>query len=372
MRTRLWWLPGALVVGALACGGSTSKGSGDDGDGGSSSSGGGSGGSSGSSGSSGGSGSSSGSSGGSGSSSGGSSGGLPFTTAVTIIVEPSDDADALVSAIQGAKTSVHMTMYLLSNTRVIDALIAQHMAGHDVKVLLNKTFPATGADSGSNAAVYTQLQSAGVTVEWAPPGFTDTHEKGVLIDGTVAWIMTMNATESSPTANREYLAVDTDPNDYTEAETIFEADWADMSLTPKGNLVVSPTNSSAKLLALLGMATKSIDMEAEELTDSGVVGALEAAAMKGIAVHVVLADATSTTQATALKAAGVQLVTFSKYYVHAKSIVVDGEYAYVGSENFSTGSLSFNRELGVVTNTASEVAKVASTTASDFAAGTAL
>ena len=53
-------------------------------------------------------------------------------------------------------------------------------------------------------------------------------------------------------------------------------------------------------------------------------------------------------------------------------IVQDGTSAFVGSENFSTGSLKFNRELGVIFNAAAEVQKVLSTTASDFARGTAL
>jgi len=113
-------------------------------------------------------------------------------------------------------------------------------------------------------------------------------------------------------------------------------------------------------------------MEAEELSDAQILSALEAAGDRGVKVHVVLADAQSTTAAATLKQHGVQLVTFAKYYVHAKSIVVDGAYAYVGSENFSGGSLGYNRELGVLTNTASEVAKVETTTQSDFAAGTAL
>jgi phosphatidylserine/phosphatidylglycerophosphate/cardiolipin synthase-like enzyme len=277
-----------------------------------------------------------------------------------------------VSAIQGATTSVHMTMYLLSSTKVIDALIAQSQAKKDVQVLLNQTFPSSGANAGSNDSVYAQLQKAGVNVKWAPAGFTYTHEKGVMIDAKVAWIMTMNTTESSPTANREYLAVDTDPVDVAEAEQIFASDFADTTLNPKGKLVVSPTNSQNELVALIGMATSTIDMEAEELTATAIVDALTAAAAKGVKVRAVLADASSTDQAAALKAAGVSLVTYSKLYVHAKSIVVDGKYAYVGSENFSTGSLGSNRELGVLLDTASEVAKVESTTSSDFAGGTAL
>jgi phosphatidylserine/phosphatidylglycerophosphate/cardiolipin synthase-like enzyme len=263
-----------------------------------------------------------------------------------------------------------MEMYLLSNKDVINALIDRYKAGIDVKVILNKTFPSSGANAGSNTAVYAQLQSAGVPTIWAPAGFTYTHEKGVIIDGATAWIMTMNATESSPTANREYLAVDTDAADVAEAEAIFEHDYADQAYTPTGKLVVAPTNATTDLTTLIGIAQKTIDMEAEELTSTDIVGALETAAMKGVKVRVVMADASTTTSAPALKAAGVSLVVYSALYVHAKSIVVDGAYAYVGSENFSGGSLGFNRELGVVTNTASEVAKVETTTSSDFAAGT--
>src|ERR1700729_2736889 len=97
--------------------------------------------------------------------------GSPATTtsAVQIIVEPSDNAQALVNALKGATTSIHMTMYLLSSDAVIDALIAQKKAGLDVRVVLNQNFPDS---SSSNASVFTQLQNAGVGVVWAPSSFT--------------------------------------------------------------------------------------------------------------------------------------------------------------------------------------------------------
>ncbi len=297
-----------------------------------------------------------------------------MTSAVTITVEPSDDAQGLITSIQNAKTSVHMEMYLLSNSKVIDALISQHQAGHDVKVILNQNFPSTGSDSGSNQSVYTQLQNAGVSVIWAPPGFTYTHEKGVIIDGTSAWIMTMNATESSPTSNREYLALDTDAADVAEIEAIFEHDYANQGYHASGKLVVSPDDSRAELTTLIGMAKSTIDIECEELTDTGIVSALATAAGHGVTVHIVVADSTtpSATALTTLKGAGVKLNVFSKYYVHAKSMVVDGKYAYVGSVNYTSGSIGNNREVGIITGTASEVQKVESTTTSDFAAGSPL
>jgi phosphatidylserine/phosphatidylglycerophosphate/cardiolipin synthase-like enzyme len=184
--------------------------------------------------------------------------------------------------------------------------------------------------------------------------------------------MTMNATRSTAIDNREYLAVDRDAGDVAEAEQIFAADFASTSLSPQGKLVVSPTRSRGALLSLLQRGERTIDVEAEELSDAAIVGALTSAARRGVRVRAVLADASSTTRAPALKAAGVTLVTYGGLYVHAKSIVVDGAYAYVGSENFSAVSLGENRELGVITDAASEVSKVETTTSSDFAAGTPL
>jgi phosphatidylserine/phosphatidylglycerophosphate/cardiolipin synthase-like enzyme len=304
---------------------------------------------------------------------GSATGGGTQTGSINIIVEPSDDAAALRAAITNATTSVHMTMYLLSNNSIISALIAQHQAGHEVQVLLNQTFP-NGA--GSNSSVFAQLQSAGVQVRWAPSTFTLTHEKCVIIDGTTAWIMTMNATGSSPTDNREYLAVDTKPAEVAEAEAIFQADWANTSLTPSGTLIVAPTNAGARIPALIDQANTYVDMEGEELSDTGTVMSLVAAKNRGATVHIVLADTTPTTAQmmaiTQLKTAGVNLVTLHSPYIHAKAIVVDGKNGYVGSENFTAGSLYHNRELGVFVTDTTQLMKIKTTTDTDFSNGTAL
>ncbi len=312
------------------------------------------------------------STGGSGGQGGSSSGGAPSSSNLDIIVEPSDKGAALTQAIKNAKQSVHVTMYLLTDTEDINALIAQHKAGHDVRVVLNKNFySGTG-----NGAVYNQLKSAGVPVHWAPSGFTYTHEKCVIIDGKAAWIMTMNATYGAPIYNREYLAVDRDPADVSEADTVFKADYAGQAATVSGKLVVSPVNSRSKLDALINGATKRLDMEAEELSDYVLVGDLANAADRGVQVHIVLSDsspsAAQTKSVATLKSHGVKLVTLHNPYVHAKSLVADGSTAYVGSENFTQNSLMYNRELGIIFNSATQVSKVLTTTNKDFANGTAL
>ncbi len=295
---------------------------------------------------------------------------VPDTT--TVLVEPTDKAQALLSAIQAAKTSIHMTMYLMNDKRFINALIAQHTAGLDVKVILNKTFPM---GAGTNAAVFSTLQSAGVSVAWAPAIFTLTHEKCVVIDATSAWIMTMNL-ESTSSSNREFLGVDTIPGDVQEADAMFAADFAGTPYVPNGNLLVAPVNARDGLLALIATAKTSIDVEGEEFSDFKIADALVAAAKAGTKVRVVLADnapTTSQTQAIArLKGASIPVVSVGTPYIHAKALVVDGARAYVGSENFTTGSLQYNRELGLITTNAASAASISQTIAKDFGVGTAL
>jgi cardiolipin synthase A/B len=75
----------------------------------------------------------------------------------------------------------------------------------------------------------------------------------------------------------------------------------------------------------------------------------------------------------ALAAAGAQIRTYkpsAKLYIHAKTIEVDGKNVFLGSENFTVGSLQSNRELGVTTTTKAVVQTIAATFASDFAGGT--
>lgn len=73
----------------------------------------------------------------------------------------------------------------------------------------------------------------------------------------------------------------------------------------------------------------------------------------------------------ALTAAGVRVATYPDtsgvLYIHAKTMVIDGTTAFVGSQNFSTSSLDYNRELGVITTDPAVVEPVSATLAGDFA-----
>jgi len=319
----------------------------------------------------------------------------PATIKVTVEPDGTGVAQPLLTAIEEATSAVHVEMYLLTNDRYLRALELQHRNGLDVKVVLNHEFPPGTSVSATNARAYAALQAAGVDVRWAPTdtGFDSyTHEKAVLIDPAAlgraesptsqVWIMTMNLDGSGPRVNREYLVADTNAADIAEAEAIFEADYEGVRITPAGSLVVAPSpqnNAASALLMLIESATTSLDVEAEELDDKGVettlFDAIMAKARSGVDVRVVLEDSSSGEQASAvaaLEAAGVSVTGHkgnADLDIHAKAVVADGARAYVGSENFSGGSLGYNRELGVMFSDPAAVAAVGSSIARDFELG---
>jgi phosphatidylserine/phosphatidylglycerophosphate/cardiolipin synthase-like enzyme len=292
---------------------------------------------------------------------------------VSIITEPSDNGSALLNAISSATQSIHVTMYLLTSYAVQDALIARAQAGVDVRIILNEQFPN---NINQNASAYSYFQDAGVNVVWAPSNFTYTHEKTMVMDDQTAWIMTMNSAKSSLTNNREYLAVDTRPPDVAEAEAQFEADFTGATYTPNGGLPMSPVTSRPDLSALISSATHTLDFEVEEFSDPSFVQAMCTAVTNGVTVRGILSSQPMSNPAQTaldqLKSCGVSMESLATPYLHAKAMVVDGTQAFIGSENFSSESLDWNRELGVIFQDTASVATVAQTIASDLAAGSAL
>lgn len=305
---------------------------------------------------------------------------LPMSSGVTIQVQPSDTGAALLSAIRGAKKSVHLTMYLLTDNDIVNALGELEAAGKDVKVILNKTFPPNGGD---NQPKFTALKNKGVAVQWAPPGFQFTHAKTVVIDGEKAIIMTMNMTESSAKTNREYIATDTDPADVADLEKIFAADLANQALSLPSKLVISPSSGNtlrsarALVVAFVSSAKVSLDLEIQSLSDEAVVDAIVQAHAAKVDVRLVIDGDTVSTPAqdkalAKLKAAGLPVRSLKSPDMHAKVIVVDGARTFVGSQNMTPTALDQNREIGVLSDAAPEAVKVQKVIAADFAKGAAL
>src|SRR6266699_3241488 len=199
---------------------------------------------------------------------------------VQVFVEPDAGEHPITDAIASAKKSVWLEIYLLTDRNVIRALEEAANRGVDVRVMLE---PHPFGGGGSPARTMDQLKAAGAKVEASSPSFALTHEKGMIIDGTAAYIMTSNfsraalggSSGSSGFRNREYDVVDTNPQDVQAVSAIFQADWDRTTAQfNDSNLVVSPINSRNAFTTLISSAHSTLLVEAEEMNDPGIEQAL--------------------------------------------------------------------------------------------------
>lgn len=298
----------------------------------------------------------------------------------TLFIEPAAGETPVVQAIQNATKSIQLEIYLLTDHSVINALEDAANRGVATQVMLEGH--PYGSGSVTPQETISALNAAGVTAQEANPIFTYTHAKFMVIDGQTAYISSGNFTKtalggSSYGADRDYLVRDTNPAEVTELQTIFAADWHRQPPTLSDvNLIVSPVNSRPKLLALIASASKTLDLEEEEMGDPATVAALIAAAQRGVAVGVVVPPPSSGSpdadNETQLTGAGVKVTVVNDRgtglpYIHAKIIIVDGALAYVGSVNVSSTSYDHNREVGVLIANPAVIAQLTTTFQQDFA-----
>jgi len=107
------------------------------------------------------------------------------TGSLSLLVLPDDGVTPILSAIQGAKKSIQLEMYMLTDhdltDQIVQALIARAKAGVNVQVLLDP-HPFTGPkqpgqpDQDVNATAAQALTAGGVQVKRTSTTFAFTHE----------------------------------------------------------------------------------------------------------------------------------------------------------------------------------------------------
>jgi len=273
---------------------------------------------------------------------------LPAGT-FSLITEPDAGIASVLTLIKNATSSIDLVMYELKDKTIADALLDTQKRGVAVRVLLNEGY--YGKEETLNEPAYEYLKSEGVDVRWTPNIFALTHQKTLIVDKSKALIMTFNFAPEYYATARDFAILDTDQNDVSAIENTFTSDWSDQNtLAGDGDDLVWSPGSDGNLLLLINSAKKQIDIYNEEMADSSIINALINAEKRGVNVNVVMTyESTDKNAFAELKNSGVNLHLFhgEKFYIHAKMILADDDYAFLGSENFSYTSLNQNRELGI-------------------------
>jgi cardiolipin synthase len=273
---------------------------------------------------------------------------------LSLLVEPDQGQAPIYALIASAHRSIDLTMYELVDTDAELALEQAAGRGVVVRVLLDRN-----REQAANQAAYTELTDLGVQVAWADPRYAATHQKTLVVDDSIAAVMSLNFTSRFYADTRDFAVLDRNSADVAAIAAVFDTDFrhAKVASTAGTGLIWSPRQSGPALLAIIDGATTSLLVENEEMAYPPVTAALARAARRGVRVVVVMTDEPQWHEAFAkLVAAGVAVRVYTRQaplYIHAKVVIADAgtpqQHAFMGSENFSAASLDRNRELGVHT-----------------------
>jgi phosphatidylserine/phosphatidylglycerophosphate/cardiolipin synthase-like enzyme len=276
----------------------------------------------------------------------------------TLIVLPDDTAAPIVEAINAAKTSLNVRMFLFTDETLLSAVIAAKKRGVNVRVMLN---PARRHGESENEEARKTSTDAGIEVRDSNPAFDLTHQKSMVIDNEVGFVESLNWEPKDLTETRDYAVVTKHGLEVSEMVACFDADWEQKDFTPHpdSKLIWCPDNGRQRVAAFIDAAKDTLWVQNERYQDTVIIERLVRAAERGVKVHIL------TKKPHSLKAdkliegvgglrilqdVGVKVHTTHHLKLHAKMMLADSKRAIIGSINLAPGSFDSRRELAIETD----------------------
>lgn len=272
-----------------------------------------------------------------------------------LIILPDQTAKPFVDAVDKAKKSIRVKMFLFSHVGLMDAIIRAKNRGVKVRVMLN---PARRSGKTENAATAKKLRAAGVDVKDSNPAFDVTHEKSMVIDDRMAFVQSLNWDVKNLEGTRDYAVVTDDKREVAEVIAGFEADWTrkPYKVGDRNLLIWCSGNGRERIAKFIDSAKKTLFVQNERYQDQVIIERLVRAKTRGVKVHVMarpphkLSKQKLTEGVGGLRIlndVGVKVHKLKHLKLHGKMLLADGERAIVGSINLAPGSFDSRRELAI-------------------------
>jgi len=273
----------------------------------------------------------------------------------SLIVLPDDSAKPILDAIDGAKESLRVKMFIFSDPSLLKAVITARQRGLTVRIMLN---PARRDGESENKESRKQLEAGGVEVIDSNPEYDVTHEKSMVVDDTTAFVKSLNWETKNLTETRDYAIVTSHAHEVAEIIECFEADWARKPFKgdEHSHLIWCCGNGRERLAQFIDDAKNSLFLQNERYQDAVIIERLVQAARRGVKVHVMARPphklkkeklVESVGGMRMMEDVGVKIHKLKHLKLHAKMLLADHARAIVGSINLAPGSFDTRRELAI-------------------------
>lgn len=308
---------------------------------------------------------------------------------------------ALLAQIRGARRSIHLTMFLLGDDAVARSLVAalaeRARAGVEVRVILDavgslRTACAAGRilrEAGGELRIFMPLYRAPLRGR----ANLRSHRKLVIFDGATIFTGGMNLAEEYlgpaplPSRWRDIAALVAGPV-AIDAEALFAGDWelcggargelatadppapvafgASLQLVPSGPDVRDDALHDALVTAIFSAKERVAIVTPYFVPDPPIQLALALAARRGVKTQLVLparsnhriADFARRAPLRELAEAGVEIALYRPGMMHAKTMIADDGFAYLGSPNFDLRSFYLDYENALMIHDPAHVALI--------------
>jgi cardiolipin synthase len=272
-----------------------------------------------------------------------------------LVVLPDDSAQPILDAILHAKKSLRIKMFVFSDPHLLQAVVAAHRRGVNVRIMLN---PTRRSGEKQNDESRQLLTDAGIEVIDSNPAFDLTHEKSMVVDEGAALIQSLNWETKNLRETRDYAVVTSHAHEVREVIDCFDADWSRQAFNPgdQSHLIWCIGNGRQRIAQFIDEAEHTLWVQNERYQDPVIIERLVRAKMRGVKVHALARPPHKLKKQKLVEAVGgmrimddvgIKVHKLKGLKLHAKLLFADGVRAIIGSINLAPGSFDSRRELAI-------------------------
>jgi phosphatidylserine/phosphatidylglycerophosphate/cardiolipin synthase-like enzyme len=277
---------------------------------------------------------------------------------VRLLIQPDDGTLPLIKGITAAKSAVDIVIFRFDQREIERALANAVSRGVAVHALIAST---NTAGEENLRKLELRLLAAGVTVARTADDLIRYHSKLMIIDKRELYLLAFNWTHLDIDRSRSFAVITNKRDVVREVVRVFDADVKRIPYEPAlDNVVVSPINARKALAKFIQGAKKELVIYDPKVSDRAMIRLLAERAKAGVNVRMLGRLVGQVPGVTARKLTHIRL--------HTRTMVRDGQVAFVGSQSLREAELDSRRELGLIFRDARAVSGILRTFEADWAA----
>jgi cardiolipin synthase len=275
---------------------------------------------------------------------------------VKLLIQPQDGIAALLSAIRKARRTIDIVIFRFDRAEIETALKAAVRRGVSVSALI--AYANRGGEKHLRK-LEMRLLEAGVTVARTPDKLLRYHNKMMIVDRQVLYVLSFNFTHLDIDHSRAFGIVTRKTKLVEEALSLFEADSQRKSYKAGlDTFIVSPVNARKQLAAFIKKAKKELLIYDPNIADAEMTKMLLDRARAGVKIRVIGAMSRKSDHIDIRRLTGLRL--------HTRTIICDRRAAFVGSQSLRKVELDKRREVGVIVRGSKAVSRLVNTFDADW------